>query len=153
MLANSRMVTRGVAVSPCLGMTHHRAVRAWFYPRGNDQTVPGVDCRNRQREVPELLDREVAPHTFVDLVWRMAIGDRGQRIGPFERRPFTIGVVRRLVPGIERVEPLLVLAERPEILPMHINAVGAPVRLRRPEADQSGQPLVEAARAQVLFET
>src|SRR5215472_12666937 len=75
----------------------------------------------------------------------MAVGDQGQRLGPGQRRPLALAVERRLAPGVEQIEPLLVLAGCAQLLGVHVDAMGAAVDLRRPQLHQLEQAMLKAA--------
>jgi hypothetical protein len=50
-----------------------------------------------------------------------------------------VGEVRRLAPGGQGIEALFGLADRPCVLGVHVDAVGAAVQLRGANADELGQ--------------
>src|SRR5690606_18429997 len=55
-----------------------------------------------------------------------------------------------LPPCIERVEPLLAFAQRAEVLPVHVDAVGAAVELRRTQTHQVQERRLQARLVEVL---
>jgi hypothetical protein len=74
----------------------------------------------------------------------MRVRDFSDRLGPFERRAFSIGKERRLAPGVEGVDTLLGFTVEPRVLRVHVDAIGAAVDLRRSDFDQLEEPPVEA---------
>src|SRR5262249_10996521 len=98
-------------------------------PGRDVQTIPAVDRRDGEGQVRQLFLREELLHPVVHVVRHVPVLDVRDRVGPGQRRPFPIRVVRRLLPGVEPVEALLVLAGRPHVLPGHVDAVRAPVEL------------------------
>ena len=81
-------------------------------------------------KVGEFLLTEPRPDFFVHLVGGMRVRDERHRLRPLEGRAFPRGIVRILAPGVERVEALLILTDRAEILPVHVETVGTAVHLR-----------------------
>src|SRR5436190_1345524 len=122
-----------------------RTVLARSQPRGDRQPVPGVHRRDGEREIAELLVAEVAAHGLVDRVRNVAFGHPRHRLRPGERRALTLRVVRAFPPGVQRIAPLRRLAKELEILPVHVQAVGAAVDLRDAEVDQVDQRALETA--------
>lgn len=82
----------------------------------------------------------------------MAVGDVRNRLGSRESRPFALGVIRRLSPGVQPLQPLFALAQGAGILPGPVDAICAAVHLRRPQLDQVQQATLEAQLFQVSFQ-
>src|SRR4029453_19121797 len=82
----------------------------------------------------------------------MAGCDPRHRLGPFQRGALTIGVVGTFPPGVKRVQTLLVLPDRAQILPMHVQAVGASVELRRSQLGQRDERSLEPGLLDVAIE-
>jgi len=61
----------------------------------------------------------------------MPFGNQGHSLCPRQRSALTLGVEWRLSPGIEQIESLFTFAVGTQLLAVHINAMGAPVDLRR----------------------
>src|SRR5262245_28315330 len=84
-------------------------------PRGvaerDEQTIPAVDRHHGHRQLDQLGLAEVLARLRMNLVRDMAVGDVRDRFAPGERGALAIGVVRRLAPRVEPVQPLLALAE------------------------------------------
>jgi hypothetical protein len=102
----------------------------------NRQAVPAVDRDDRDRERDDLLWDEDLGHPVVVGVGSARLRQERQRFAPGERRLLTRRVARGFAPAREQVEPLLLLAPRPGVLRMHVEAVGAAVELRRSHADE-----------------
>src|SRR5262249_28395543 len=92
------------------------------------------------------------PARLEDALRQGAVRDARHRLGPGKRGALAIRVARTLAPGVERVEPLLALAERTQILPVHIDAVPTAVDLRRAQLDEIDQRRIEAAPQQIALE-
>src|SRR6266702_2813240 len=59
--------------------------------------------------------------------------------------PLARAVKRRFAPGTEQVKPLFALPSGPELLGMHVDAMGAPVDLRSAQLDKLEQRRLEPA--------
>src|SRR5437773_11794326 len=97
---------------------------------GRDRkSIPCVDGRQRERQIAQFLLAESRSDLLVQRVGHVSIRDQRHRFGPRERRALTLRVVGALAPGIERVEALLALPARTQILPVHVEAIGTAVDL------------------------
>src|SRR5207247_79928 len=129
-----------------------RLIDAGNEPGGNRQAIPGIDGRHRQRQVAQLLLAEVRSDFLVDSIRHVAAGDQGHGLRPCQGSALAIAVVRAFAPGVQRVESLLPFPDRAQILPVHVQAVGAAVDLRGPESDQMKQRLFQSTSLEVLIQ-
>src|SRR5690349_15535659 len=67
-----------------------------------------------------------------------------------QRCPLAQAVERRLAPGREDVQPLLVLAPGPSVLAVHVEAVGAAVELGGAQLDELQQRRLEVGAPNCL---
>ncbi len=97
--------------------------------KGDRQPVPAVDRDDRHRQLDQLFFTELCTRCLELLVRRMSLGDQRDGFRPPWSGAFAVGVERRLAPSVEGIEPLFAFAERPRVLCVHVNAVGAAVHL------------------------
>src|SRR6185295_19379039 len=100
----------------------HRAER-------DGQAIPAVNGYDRQRKIDQLGFGELFSHALVQLVWDVVLGDERERLGPFERSSFTLGIERRFTPGREPVETLFGFAAGAGVFGVHVDTVRAAVDL------------------------
>ena len=78
--------------------------------KADRHAVPGIDRRDRKRQLHELVLGEMLPDLIIHSIGRMGLRDEGNGLGPGERRPLAFRVKRRVAPCIEQVKALLALA-------------------------------------------
>src|SRR5438045_199810 len=122
-------------------------------PHRNYETVPGIDRRDCQRQIGEFLFREMLACFLKDFAGSMTLLDICDRLRPGESGALPLRVIGRFSPGIQAIEPLLAFSRGSQILPMHVNAVGASVNLRIAQLNQSHQFGIEPGLRQIFFET
>ena len=93
------------------------------------QTIPRIDGRNGECEIRHFLLGEMLPHLAIDMVWYPTLCDAGHGFGPGQRCPLALGVERALLPCIQFVQALVLLADRLQIFPVHVETVRTPVEL------------------------
>jgi len=75
-------------------------------PHGNYETVPGIDCRDCQRQIGEFLFREMLVCLLKDFVGSMILLDVCDGFRRAESGALPLAVIRRFSPGIQAIEPL-----------------------------------------------
>jgi hypothetical protein len=136
----------------CSGGFEGGVVVAGFGAEADGEAVPGVDGGDEEGEVGELFVGKVGADAFVDGVVGVGLGDEGEGFGPFEGGTFLGGITGIFAPGVEGVETVLGLAEGAEVLPMHVDTVGATVDLRGAEFDEVHEVDGEFGGVKVGFE-
>src|SRR6266545_239910 len=100
-------------------------------PRGDVETIPGVDRGDREHERGELrvvvVARGVVPHVVRNGV--RAIGETGSRLGERQSGPLGLGEVRDISPDGDRVDALIGFARMLELAGVHVDADAATVDL------------------------
>src|ERR1700741_5244245 len=91
--------------------------------RRDPNAIPAVDRDNAQRQVDDLLLAELAARDVVHSIGHVVFPSLCERFSPLNRCALAIGVVRTFAPGIESVQPLLGLAQRAQVLPVHVDAI------------------------------
>jgi hypothetical protein len=82
----------------------------------------------------------------------MTFGDERERFAPLQSGAFALGVVRRVAPCVEAVEPRFCFAARAPVLAVHVQTISAAVDLRRAHPDKIEQPGIEVRVADLPFE-
>ena len=80
--------------------------------KGDADAIPSVDRDHGQGELDEGFFVEMFPHAGIDLIAHMPLADESDGFGPSQRGSFSVAVKSSLVPGVERIEPLLRFAAR-----------------------------------------
>src|SRR4051794_23850323 len=62
-------------------------------------------------------------------------------------------LVRRLAPGIETIQALLIFTDCAQVLPVHVNAISAAIDLRSPQLDEVQKRNLKSALVKVSFES
>jgi L-asparagine oxygenase len=117
------------------------------------EPVPTVDGHDAEREIRQFVVVELAARLLEHFVRHMAISDARHGFRPRQRGAFALGVERRFAPRVQRVEPLLGLADGAQVFPMHVYAVRAAIDLRHAQLDQVEQLRVEAGLTQIVFQS
>ena len=107
-------------------------------PRGDVETIPGVDRGDREHERGELrvvvVARGVVPHVVRNGV--RAVGETSGRLGERQSGPLGLGEVRDIAPGGDRVDALVGLARMLELAGVNVDADAATVDLARAQLDE-----------------
>src|SRR6266480_2467287 len=132
---------------PSRGDPEARLVMVGLDARGDHQPVPGVDGGDREDELRELGLVEGGARALPGRVRHLAVGDQRHRLAQLERRALALVIQRALAPGVERVKALLGLAAGAGVLPVHVDADGATVDLRRADRDELAKLRLQLDRA------
>ena len=124
-------------------MRRRRLVAARLRAESDVQPVPAVDRHDGQRQVHQFLFAELRPRLLVHFIGDVPLCDERHGLGPRKRRSLALRVEGRLAPSVEQVEPLLGLARGPQVLRVHVEAVGAAVDLRHAEIQEVEQRLLQ----------
>src|SRR5262245_14849052 len=104
-------------------------IRASLCAEGNANAVPGVDGGQRPREVGQFLFGEMSAYGVVNCIRDVTVLYVRDGLGPFQRGAFAVGVVGGFAPRVQAIEALLTFADGAGVLPMHVDAIRAPVQL------------------------
>lgn len=92
--------------------------------------VPGVDRGDLPDQVGELLGVEMARGLVGGGRREVRVGDAGDGVGERQRRSLALVEEGRLVPGSDRLQPLLRFVGLARVLGVQVDAVGAAVQDR-----------------------
>src|SRR4029453_9363674 len=102
-------------------------VAGWRVERYVD-SIPAIDCNNRQGELNQFGLTELATCDIVDRIWNLLVFKPGPRRGPCQRSALAIAVkMRRLAPRADHVEALLGLPAGAQVLGMHVETICAAI--------------------------
>src|SRR3569833_393111 len=105
--------------------------------------VPRVDGHDEGDQCGDLVGRELPGDRVVRLLRHPGLGQPRHGLGEGEGGALPCGEVRRLAPDGQGVETLFGLADRPGVLGVHVDAVGAAVELRGVDPDELPQARIE----------
>jgi hypothetical protein len=106
----------------------------------DEQPIPGIDGRDREDKLRQLVLVEVLGGGVPDVVGHVRLGDERYRLAQLQRRALTLAVERALAPSVQRVQARRALAGGARVLPVHVEAERAAVDLRGADAQQLAQP-------------
>jgi len=89
---------------------------------------------------------------LVDWVWRMRLGNIGEAFCPRQRGTLALRVHGGLVPGIEQMQPRLLLPSLDGLLRVHVQAIGTTVHLRHARLDQREQARFQSAVLKIFLD-
>src|SRR4029450_9504209 len=113
-------------------------VAGWRVERYVD-SVPAIDCYNRQGELNQFGLTELATCDIVDRIWNLVFKP-GHGLGPCQRSALAIAVkMRRLAPHADHVEALLGLPAGAQVLGMHVETICAAIELGQARVDKVDQ--------------
>ncbi len=138
---------------PFLEFPFNWLVSAGDGSRGNAQPIPAIDGCDGQREVSEFLFTELLAGFFVHGIRNMRFRDPGDGFCPSQCSAFSVAVIRRFFPGIERIQALLAFADGSQVLPVHVETIRAAVDLRAAEPDEVQKRFFQSALMKVFFQS
>jgi hypothetical protein len=142
----------GFHLGALLRLLFGRLVRPGFRPRRDGEPIPGIDGCHRQCQIGKFFVGKMFSHILIHLTAHMPVPYIGYRLGPRQRSPFAIAVIRRLLPCVQAIKPLLVFASGPQIFPVHVDAVVASVDLRSPQFDKIKQRRFRPALMKIFLQ-